>query len=143
MNPALQFLELVDKNAINIFNEFIEKYSNPKPKKIKEPKIKPVKEPKVKPVKEPKVKPVKEPKVKPVKSKALNLLIQITENNKKQKYILEIKKFIDEINEFMEANKQYEYEELFIDFEKVNNITNSKSEEYNKINNKTNNQKPC
>ena len=126
MNPALQFLELVDKNAVNIFNEFIEKYSNPKPKKIK-----PVKEPKVKPVKEPKVKPTKEPKV---KSKALNLLIQITENNKKQKYILEIKKFIDEINEFMEANKQYEYEEFFLDFEK-NNITYSK--------NKFNNQKPC
>ena len=28
MNPALQFLELVDKNASNIFKEFIEKYSN-------------------------------------------------------------------------------------------------------------------
>jgi DNA polymerase elongation subunit (family B) len=28
MNPALQFLELVDKNAINIFNEFINKYDN-------------------------------------------------------------------------------------------------------------------
>lgn len=28
MNPALQFLELVDKNVVNIFNEFIYKYSN-------------------------------------------------------------------------------------------------------------------
>ncbi len=35
MNPALQFLELVDKKAVNIFNEFIETYSNPKPKKVK------------------------------------------------------------------------------------------------------------
>jgi len=30
MNPALQFLELVDKNAIDIFNNFILKYSNKK-----------------------------------------------------------------------------------------------------------------
>ena len=28
MNPAIQFLELVDKNAKNIFNEFITKYYN-------------------------------------------------------------------------------------------------------------------
>ncbi len=35
MNPALQFLELVDKDSIKIFNEFIEYYSNPKPKKNK------------------------------------------------------------------------------------------------------------
>ena len=34
MNPALQFLELVDKNAMNIFTEFIDKYSLPKIKKI-------------------------------------------------------------------------------------------------------------
>jgi len=30
MNPALQFLELVDPNAIDIFNQFINKYSLPK-----------------------------------------------------------------------------------------------------------------
>ena len=41
MNPALQFLELVDKNAINMFNEFIEIYSNKKIKKEK--KIVPIK----------------------------------------------------------------------------------------------------
>ena len=44
MNPALQFLELVDKNAVNIFKEFIDKYSIQKIKKVKEPK--PPKEPK-------------------------------------------------------------------------------------------------
>ena len=27
MKPALQFLELVDKNAIEMFNEYINKYS--------------------------------------------------------------------------------------------------------------------
>jgi DNA polymerase elongation subunit (family B) len=37
MNPALQFLELVDKNSVNIFNEFINKYQI---KKIKEKIIK-------------------------------------------------------------------------------------------------------
>jgi DNA polymerase elongation subunit (family B) len=47
-NPALQFLELVDKNAEQIFNEFIEKYS---PLKIKKEKIiKLVKEKKEKPI---------------------------------------------------------------------------------------------
>ena len=39
MNPALQFLELVDKNAIDIFKEFIDKYSIPKEKIIKKIKI--------------------------------------------------------------------------------------------------------
>ena len=48
MNPALQFLELVDKDAINIFKEFIDTYSIPKIKKVKEIKIKPVKEKKKK-----------------------------------------------------------------------------------------------
>ena len=47
-NPALQFLELVDKDAEKIFNEFIEKYS---PLKIKKEKvIKPVKEKVIKPL---------------------------------------------------------------------------------------------
>ena len=36
MHPALQFLELVDKDAINIFKEIIDQYSIPKVKKIKE-----------------------------------------------------------------------------------------------------------
>ena len=35
MNPALQFLELVDKNAMSIFQEFIDKYSVLKVKKLK------------------------------------------------------------------------------------------------------------
>jgi len=39
MNPALQFLELVDKNAKNIFNEIIEKYSAIKKPKINQKKI--------------------------------------------------------------------------------------------------------
>lgn len=44
MNPALQFLELVDKDAKNIFKEIIDQYSIPKIKKIKEIKVKLVKE---------------------------------------------------------------------------------------------------
>ena len=39
MNPALQFLELVDKDAKNIFNEIIEKYSVIKKPKINQKKI--------------------------------------------------------------------------------------------------------
>jgi hypothetical protein len=120
MNPALQFLELVDKNAIDIFNEFINKYSVPKIKKekpikpVKEKPVKPVKEKPVKPVKEKPVKPVKEKSVKkekpikPVKEKsvkkktALDILIDIKNNNK---YINEIQDFIIEIQEFMNNNK--------------------------------------
>jgi DNA polymerase elongation subunit (family B) len=44
MNPALQFLELVDKNTINLFNEFITKYSQPKIIKEKVIKEKVIKE---------------------------------------------------------------------------------------------------
>ena len=44
MNPALQFLELVDKNTINLFNEFITKYSQPKVIKEKVIKEKVIKE---------------------------------------------------------------------------------------------------
>jgi hypothetical protein len=155
----LQFLELVDKNAINIFKEFINKYSTPKP--IKEPKVKPIKEPKVKPIKELKAKPVKEPKVKPIKEikikelkaklvkepkvkpvkqvaineytnddevdkpkkTALDLLLEIkTKKTTKaklshsNKLCLEIKKFIDDINEHM-ANTNYDnnYDDIFLD----------------------------
>lgn len=39
MNPALQFLELVDKDAKNIFNEIIAKYSIIKKPKINQKKI--------------------------------------------------------------------------------------------------------
>jgi DNA polymerase elongation subunit (family B) len=53
MNPALQFLELVDKNAINIFRQYIEKYSAPKIKKQKKEPI--AKKPKLgKPIQSPK-----------------------------------------------------------------------------------------
>jgi DNA polymerase elongation subunit (family B) len=72
MNPALQFLELVDKNAINIFKEFINQYSI---QKIKIPK----------PIKEIKLK-----KIKPIKKK---LLI-----NKINKLIIEIEKSLKKIN---------------------------------------------
>ena len=126
MNPALQFLELVDKNAIDIFNEFINKYSVPKIKKEKP----------VKPVKEKPVKTVKEKPVKPVKEKsALDILISIKNNNNantlldscakhnantlldncakhdcnthfhNKKYINKIQDFIIEIQEFMNNNK--------------------------------------
>jgi DNA polymerase elongation subunit (family B) len=67
MNPALQFLELVDKNACEIFNEFINKYSIKKEKPIKQPK--PIKE---KPIKQPK--PIKEKPIKKSKHKAILLL---------------------------------------------------------------------
>jgi hypothetical protein len=142
MNPALQFLELVDKNAINIFNKFIDKYSNPKIKLIKEPKpIKP-KEPKLIKPKEPKlIKPklIKPKLIKPklIKPKertgksAIELLIEIRNKKEappvhiyKQNLTLEIKKFIDKINEFMENNKYIKVpnnnlEELFLN---INNL---------------------
>jgi hypothetical protein len=47
MNPALQFLELVDKNANNLFKEFIDKYSAPNYKKLEKEKIKQEKEEKM------------------------------------------------------------------------------------------------
>lgn len=89
MNPALQFLELVDKNAVAMFNEFIQEHSAPK---IKKPKTeKPPKEPKVpkeKKIKEPKAPkeqkkktPKKEPAIKisdePKEKSALDILIEI------------------------------------------------------------------
>jgi len=67
MNPILQFLKLVDKNAEEIFKNMEEKYGKIKIKK--ESKVKIIKEPKVKVVKELKVKVVKEPKPKRVPKK--------------------------------------------------------------------------
>ncbi len=156
MNPALQFLELVDKNAIQMFNEFIEKYSAPKvkkEKKVKEPK--PIKEPKPVKIKEPKEpkptktkekkakepKPGKEEKQSKTKTKeksALDILIEIknegsgvnsTPKPSPKNYVLEIKKFIDEINEFMELNaKNNTWEEIFLDFDNFNkNIKKQKN----------------
>ena len=123
MNPALQFLELVDKNAINIFNEFINKYSAPKIKKERVVKEKPIKEPKT-----PKLKLIKEPnpkivKEKPVKEKkipkALKILIDMKENNitkpmTKKELLLEIKKLMDTISESIEEKKEYDYSEIFV-----------------------------
>ena len=119
MNPALQFLELVDKKAINIFNEFITKYSAPKIPRV--PKEKPEKVPKIpkipkipkekpeKPEKIPKV--PKIPKEKPIKSNkknALDLLIEAKINKSKPKsknLLLDIQKLMDEINESIEKAK--------------------------------------
>ena len=129
MNPALQFLELVDKNAINIFNEFIDKHSTPKFKKPKvEKPPKPIKEKviKEKVIKEKviKEKVIKEKVIKEKVTKekvtkeksALDILIEIknknkissgtkTISNKNSKYIEQIQNFINEINEFMNNNK--------------------------------------
>jgi hypothetical protein len=86
MNPALQFLELVDKNAINIFKEFIDQHSIPKIKKSSKPKplkeSKPLKEPK--PLKESKPKIAKEPK-------------NAIGTKMKEKYIAIIQNLINEI----------------------------------------------
>ena len=106
MNPALQFLELVDPNASKLFTDFIDMY--------KAPKVKPIKEPKP-------PKPVKTIKAKPNQS-AIELLIEVKKNKKKvmtnKKFVLEIKKFIDNINEFMEEhNVENKYEEIFLDSE--------------------------
>ena len=94
MNPALQFLELVDKNAINIFKEFIDEYSIPKIKKVKEIKeVKPIK------VKEPKIIKVKE--AKPIKVKEFK---KVKASNNIKKYITEIQDLINELNKY-ELNK--------------------------------------
>jgi hypothetical protein len=47
MNPALQFLEIVDKDASKLFKEFIDKYSSPNFKKIEKDKLKLEKEEKL------------------------------------------------------------------------------------------------
>jgi DNA polymerase elongation subunit (family B) len=88
MNPALQFLELVDKNAIDIFNNFISKYKN-KPINLKI--IKPIKEKvlKEKIIKPKNIKPKKKSKTEKIVSDILNK----EELTKKIKnLILEIKK---------------------------------------------------
>ena len=75
MNPALQFLELVDKNAINIFKEFIDEYSIPKIKKVKEVI----------------------PKIKKVIPRVKKVIPKIKKSNSKNKYIVIIQELIDEI----------------------------------------------
>jgi len=121
MNPALQFLELVDKNAIDMFKEFIDKYSTVKKKveKIKTPKVEKIKTPKVEKVKEQSIF-VNKPKIveikKPPKPSAISILMQIKNKPKIVKnHVLEIRKFIDDINEFMEQNSvDNKYDDLFI-----------------------------
>jgi hypothetical protein len=85
MNPALQFLELVDKNAVSIFNEFIDANTTPKIKK--EPKPKPIKVVKVKEIK---VKEVKVKKVKSQRKKKEQTTIDIINSNPKEKSALDI-----------------------------------------------------
>ncbi len=145
MNPALQFLELVDKNAIDIFNEYIQLYSTPKVKKIKAEK--PPKEPKEKKVKEPKSEkqPGKSKTKKSINIKteinqsnietetkeksALDILMEINKkklqnesaNNKptnnKIKYINQIQSFINDINNFMEKNQYAQVSEVGLPFD--------------------------
>jgi DNA polymerase elongation subunit (family B) len=115
MNPALQFLELVDKKAINIFNTFIDKYSLSKGIKNKEKELKEIEKKNKLEIKE-KAKQerlrLREEKnklknnIKTSKKKnALDLLIDIKTMNDNKSLLLEIKKLIDEINEYMDHNK--------------------------------------
>jgi len=83
MNPALQFLELVDKNASDIFKEFIDKYTIPKFKKSKVIKPKVIKPKVIKPK-------VIKPKV--IKPKVIKIIKPF--NN----YVIKIKKNINNIN---------------------------------------------
>ena len=106
MNPALQFLELVDKNAINIFKEFIDKYSIQKIKPEKPIKIKPEKPVKIKPEKPIKVKPEKPIKIKPEKpvkvkpEKPIKIKPEKPVKVYKETKIKKIKKLIIEIEQF-------------------------------------------
>uniref|UniRef100_A0A6C0EBU1 DNA-directed DNA polymerase n=1 Tax=viral metagenome TaxID=1070528 RepID=A0A6C0EBU1_9ZZZZ len=113
MNPVLQFLELVDKNFSNIFNDFITKYSHPKI--IKEKPVKIIKEKPVKIIKEKPVKIIKEKPDKIIKeNKAIDILIEKKNINNKlnnYKYILQIKKLLHNIQSFDEENN---YEKYFI-----------------------------
>lgn len=95
MNPALQFLELVDKDAYQIFEQFINRMKQPKIKKEKIVKDKVEKVKKEKPIK--------------------------TKDNKKnidtKKYILIIQDLINEITDYLENNKDDEivdYSNLFL-----------------------------
>ena len=116
MNPVLQFLELVDKDAINIFNKFIHENSPPKIIKPRAIKIKPEKEIKLKNDKEKKSnkqKNIKKNKVIEQKENndsylALDILLDkmnIKQLSNKQKYINEINSFINEIEKFNLTNK--------------------------------------
>ncbi len=127
MNPALQFLELVDKHAVEIFNEFIQAHTAPK---IKKPKPeKPPKEPKEKKVKEPKpekVKPVKEPKAeKSTKTKSVNIKDEINQLDKpKEKSAFDI---------LVEINKDKLNIQMANEIETENKIGKTKFQYINQI----------
>jgi hypothetical protein len=110
MNPALQFLSLVDNNAQKIFDDFI------KPT-IKKEKIKKVKVEKVKKIR---VKKVKEPEVKH------DALIQL-ELNKRIKYkesiLLEVNQLINDINKSIAKLSEIEFNHIDIDM--INNWVNT------------------
>jgi DNA polymerase elongation subunit (family B) len=138
MNPALQFLELVDKNAESIFNEFIQIHTTPKVKKIKAEK--PIKEPKVKVMKEPKVKVMKEPKVKVMKENKSEKL-----PNESKSTIKKTKKIIDSTNNInSDQPKNKSALDILVEINKKKLLDNednlsSKSNELNKYISQINN----
>jgi DNA polymerase elongation subunit (family B) len=90
MNPALQFLKLVDKNAEDIFTKFEMKYGNIKPKKEKKPKVE-----------KPKVEKAKKPTKKSIKLNTEPVSIMDTESSdesKKSKDTKNVKKSKDTKN---------------------------------------------
>jgi DNA polymerase elongation subunit (family B) len=135
MNPALQFLELVDKDAHKMFDEFIEIYRTPKPKKEKVVKVKEPSKPKDKVTITKRKKKIEKEVKEEGEKDALDLLnekkasknkgITIKKKSKKDIAILEIKKLIDEINEskdkfFNEEEQKNDMNKIFIDFNKFN-----------------------
>ncbi len=123
MNPALQFLSLVDNNAQKIFDDFIiskpVKVKKEKVIKIKELKIKDIKDKPIK-VKKVRVKKVKEPEVKH------DALIQL-ELNKKMKYkesvLSEVNQLINDINNSIDRLSEIEFD--YIDIDMINNWMNT------------------
>jgi hypothetical protein len=100
MNPALQFLKLVDKNAEDIFTKFEMKYGNIKPKKEKKPKVEKPKVEKPK-VEKPKVEKAKKPTKKSIKLNTEPVSIMDTESSdesKKSKDTKNVKKSKDTKN---------------------------------------------
>ena len=126
MNPALQFLEIVDKDASKLFKEFIDKYSSPNLKKIEKYKLKLEKEEKLlllKLEKEGKLL-LKQNKLKLDKNKvnkSCNALSELLKNKNNNLLINEINELIEQINMILNKPKfnicnDYEliYSEYFI-----------------------------
>jgi DNA polymerase elongation subunit (family B) len=93
MNPALQFLELVDKNAIDIFNYYINMYSEKNAKSIEKEKEKESKR--------------QEKENNKIISK-INSIIKIIEKSNNFKNILLIKNKIDELLDFSKEKSKAE-----------------------------------